>query len=173
MQRRRQLLREQQHGAAARQTDAQEETQRHTEHLPLLVLPPQRMGPGHQTAQRQRQTGRGQDHQQVVDIIGHIEVCHTFLVQQVAQRDLVQRSQHLGHRHRRRQNGGAGHEVLLPVFCHENPFPKQCGACAPLFFLRKTQQKSYFNIASWKARKAERFSSSFSGRWIYSVGNLA
>ena len=127
----RQLMRNEQHKTAAHQTQRQKQTQRHAEYAPPLVHSAQRVGLRHKAAQCQRQTGRRQDHQQIVNVVGHIEVRHTLFIQQVAQRDLIQRADDLGHRNRRRQNCRTADEVLPLFLCHWLPlsiFSTESGA---------------------------------------------
>ena len=57
-------------------------------------------------------TRQKQHQQQVIDVVGGVEVGHALTVQQVAQWDLVQRPQHLGDGHSAGQNGRAAQETL-------------------------------------------------------------
>ena len=86
--------------------DAQQQ-QRRVKDPPGLPGSSQRTRPCHQPRGGQRQSGGGQHQQQVIDVVGGIEVGHAPAVQQISQRDLVQGAQHLGNGHRAGQNGRA------------------------------------------------------------------
>ena len=119
-----QLPRDQQHHAAAHCADGKKQHQCYAEHPPPLIHTPQRVSLRHQARQRQRQTGSGQDHQQIIDVVGHIEVRHSLFVQEVAQRDLIQCTDDLGHSNSRSQNRRTGHKVLPPLLCHKLPLSR-------------------------------------------------
>ena len=107
-----QLAGKEQHYTAAHHAHQQKESQRHMQDAVFLVFPTQRVGPGHQAAEGQRQACGGDHHQKIIDIIGHIEVSHTFLIQKVSQGDLIQRADDLGHRHGTGQHRCAADEIL-------------------------------------------------------------
>ena len=145
-------LGKQAHDGAAQKADDSQQRQRRPENAALGVETALRRRTGYQTGQGQRQTRRGQHQQQTVNVIGGVEVGHALLVQQVAQRDLVEGAQHLGHRHGKGQHSGAADKVV-PSLCHAVP-------------------PAYFCIFSWNRRNVSRSCRIFSGRAMYSVGNL-
>ena len=79
----------------------------HGDDAPPPVYPAQSLRLGHQPGKGQGQSGGGHHQQQVIDVIGGVEIVHALLVQQVPQRDLVQGADGLGNKHGDRQQGGA------------------------------------------------------------------
>ena len=151
-----QRVRQQAHDGAARKTHDPQQRQPCPQTAPRRAEAPLGGGASHHTAQRHRQSRRGQHQQQAVNIIGGVKMRHALSVQQIPQRDLVQSAQQLRHRHSQRQYGRAAHEILPPV-----------GHSASLRMSRR-----YRAMFSWNRRNASKFSVSFSGRWMYSSGNL-
>ena len=100
-------FREKEHHRGKHQTGDAQQQQCRVKDPPGLPALSQRARPCHQPRGGQRQPGGGQHQQQVIDVVGGIEVGHAPAVQQIPQRDLVQGAQHLGNGHRAGQNGRA------------------------------------------------------------------
>ena len=98
---------QEEHQAAAEKPQQQKQPEGHGDDAPPPVYPAQSLRLGHQPGKSQRKPGGGHHQQQVIDVIGGVEIVHALLVQQVPQRDLVQGADGLGNKHGDRQQGGA------------------------------------------------------------------
>lgn len=102
-----QVTGQEEHQAAAEKPQQQKQPEGHGDDAPPPVYPAQSLRLGHQPGKGQRKPGGGHHQQQVIDVIGGVEIVHALLVQQVPQRDLVQGADGLGNKHGDRQQGGA------------------------------------------------------------------
>ena len=103
---------QQEHQRRKHQSHDAQQRQRAAKDAPGLTVAAHGLRLCHQPRGRQRQPRRGQHQQQVIDVVGGVEVGHALTVQQVAQWDLVQRPQHLGDGHSAGQNGRAAQKTL-------------------------------------------------------------
>ena len=108
-------LRQQAHNGGTHQPQRRQQGQAQVQAAAHGAIAPLGGGTGHHAAQGHRQSRRGQHQQQTVNVVRGVEMRHALPVQQVPQRDLVQGTQQLCHRHSPGQNGRAAHEVLPPV----------------------------------------------------------
>ena len=108
-------LRQQAHNGGAHQPQRRQQGQAQVQAAAHGAIAPLGGGTGHHAAQGHRQSRCRQHQQQTVNVVRGVEMRHALPVQQVPQRDLVQGTQQLCHRHSPGQNGRAAHEVLPPV----------------------------------------------------------
>ena len=108
-------LRQQTHNGGAHQPQRRQQGQAQVQAAAHGAIAPLGGGTGHHAAQGHRQSRCRQHQQQTVNVVRGVEMRHALPVQQVPQRDLVQGTQQLCHRHSPGQNGRAAHEVLPPV----------------------------------------------------------
>ena len=111
-----QLLGEEEHEAEADGAQGQEGEKGHPEGLLHLVVTAQSVGLRDHLGQGHRQTAGGDGDEQGVDVVGGVEVGEPRLPQNVAQGNLVQRSNELDNDNTGGQNGGAAKEGIMFVF---------------------------------------------------------
>ena len=107
------------HDGKARQPQGEENPDGGAEQPPLLVLPALRLCLGHQLAQRQGQTRRGDRQQNVVDLIGGVKVGLALLAQDVVEGDFVKEANAFDNGYCRGQNGRAAQEGLFFLSRHK------------------------------------------------------
>ena len=101
------------HDGKPRQTQGEEDPDGRAEKLALLVLPAPGLGLGHQLGKRQGQARRGDGEEDVVNLIGGVEVGFALLAQDVVQGDLIKEADAFDNGHRGGQNGRAAQEGLF------------------------------------------------------------
>ena len=89
------------------------------ENLPLLVLPSLGMGLAGQLGDGQRQARRGEGQQEIVNLIGSVEIRLAGAAQDVVQGDFVEEPDKFHHNDSCGQDGGAAQEGLLFLIRHE------------------------------------------------------
>ena len=102
---------EHQHGA--HQAQAEEQPDGGGEDLPLLVFQPLGVGLAGHPGDGQGEARRGEGQQEVVDLVGRVEIGLPGAAQNVAQGDLVGSADELDDDHGGRQDGGAAQKGLL------------------------------------------------------------
>ena len=134
----RQGPRKQQHHTAAHHPQQEKHTCRHPEDALSLVHSAHGLRPGHQAGKGQGQPCRRHDEQKAIYVVGHIEMGHAVLIQQVSQGDLIHSPDNLGRGHRQCQDGSALHKVLLsPGQSHPSSRPLRI-----IFSLRDKRRRS-------------------------------
>ena len=102
-----QRVRTEEHQHGADQTQTEEQPDGGGEDPPLLVFQPPGVGLTGHPGDGQGQARRGKGQQKVVDLVGGVKISLSRAAQNIAERDLVGRTDELDDDHSRRQNGGA------------------------------------------------------------------